>query len=251
MIHKPEPAGVQHQLTVDGPQVRACSTDAVYAAVPVAIVQPISEVSACRGTNPSSRPTNTAMKAVTDDITGYAIAAGRGDRAAAAAFVRATQHDVRRFLAHLPGVREVDDLVQETYLRAWRALPSFAGRSTARTWLLAIARRVAVDQVRAATCRPRTANLTDWEAAAESTPAGVCAGVDERVVLHGLLDGLSPERREAFVSTQLLGLSYAEAAQVCDVPVGTIRSRVARAREDLIAAMRPATGHRRRPGAAG
>ncbi|MEV6814532.1 sigma-70 family RNA polymerase sigma factor [Micromonospora sp. NPDC051296] len=185
---------------------------------------------------------------MTDDITGYAFAAGRGDHAAAAAFVRATQHDVRRFLAHLPGVREVEDLVQETYLRAWRALPSFAGRSTARTWLLAIARRVAIDQVRAATSRPRTANLADWQAAAEATPAGVRAGVDDQVVLHGLLDGLAPDRREAFVATQLLGLSYAEAAQVCDVPVGTIRSRVARAREDLVAAMQPATPNRRRRG---
>ncbi|MEV6694434.1 sigma-70 family RNA polymerase sigma factor [Micromonospora sp. NPDC051196] len=192
------------------------------------------------------------MTAATDEITGYAFAAGRGDHAAAAAFVRATQRDIRRFLAHLPGVRDVDDLVQETYLRAWRALPSFAGRSTARTWLLAIARRVAVDQVRAATARPRTANLVDWQAAAEATSAGVRAGVDEEVVLHGLLDGLAPERREAFVTTQLLGLSYVEAAQVCDVPVGTIRSRVARAREDLVAAMRPATGSRGdRPDAVG
>ncbi|NHW87341.1 RNA polymerase subunit sigma, partial [Escherichia coli] len=107
------------------------------------------------------------------------------------------------------------------------ALPSFAGRSTARTWLLAIARRVAVDQVRAATCRPRTANLGDWQAAAENTSAGVSAGVDEQVVLGGLLDGLATERREAFIATQLLGLSYVEAAQVCGVPVGTIRSRVA------------------------
>ncbi|GIJ32505.1 RNA polymerase sigma factor [Micromonospora sediminimaris] len=188
---------------------------------------------------------------MTDDISGYALAAGRGDHAAAAAFVRATQQDVRRFLTHLPGVREVDDLVQETYLRAWRALPSFAGRSTARTWLLAIARRVAVDQVRAATCRPRTANLSDWQTAAESTPAGVRAGVDEQVVLRGMLDGLAPERREAFVATQLLGLSYVEAAQVCDVPVGTIRSRVARAREDLVAAMRSADRPADRPGAAG
>ncbi|MFD1081194.1 sigma-70 family RNA polymerase sigma factor [Micromonospora andamanensis] len=191
------------------------------------------------------------MTAVTDDISGYALAAGRGDQAAAAAFVRGTQHDVRRFLAHLPGVREVDDLVQETYLRAWRALPSFAGRSTARTWLLAIARRVAVDQVRAAACRPRTANLGDWQSAAECAPAGVRAGVEEQVVLRGLLDGLAPERREAFVATQVLGLSYAEAAQVCDVPVGTIRSRVARAREDLVAAIRSADSPADRPDAVG
>lgn len=49
-----------------------------------------------------------------------------------------------------------------------------------------------------------------------------------------LLDGLDPERREALVLTQLLGLPYAEAAKICRVPVGTIRSRVARAREDLL-----------------
>lgn len=51
-----------------------------------------------------------------------------------------------------------------------------------------------------------------------------------------LLDGLHPERREALVLTQVLGLSYQEAADVCGVPVGTVRSRIARAREDLLAA---------------
>jgi RNA polymerase sigma-70 factor (ECF subfamily) len=51
-----------------------------------------------------------------------------------------------------------------------------------------------------------------------------------------LLDGLEPNRRDALVLTQVLGLSYAEAAEVSGCPLGTIRSRVARAREDLIAA---------------
>ena len=52
-----------------------------------------------------------------------------------------------------------------------------------------------------------------------------------------LLAGLEPERRAAFVLTQLIGCSYAEAAAICGCPVGTIRSRVARAREDLIVMM--------------
>jgi RNA polymerase sigma-70 factor, ECF subfamily len=55
--------------------------------------------------------------------------------------------------------------------------------------------------------------------------------------LRDLLTGPPEQRREAFVVTQLLGLSYAEAAQVCDCPIGTVRSRVARAREDLVAAL--------------
>lgn len=52
--------------------------------------------------------------------------------------------------------------------------------------------------------------------------------------LHGLIDGLDPDRREAFVLTQLVGCSYAEAAEVCGVKVGTIRSRVAHARDELL-----------------
>ncbi len=64
-----------------------------------------------------------------------------------------------------------------------------------------------------------------------------------------LVAGLEPDRRAAFVLTQMIGCSYAEAAAICDCPVGTIRSRVARAREDLITMMaepRGAAGQRRR-----
>jgi RNA polymerase sigma-70 factor (ECF subfamily) len=57
------------------------------------------------------------------------------------------------------------------------------------------------------------------------------------VSVRALIAGLEPERREAFVLTQVVGLSYAEAADVCSCPVGTIRSRVARARADLVDAL--------------
>jgi RNA polymerase sigma-70 factor, ECF subfamily len=69
------------------------------------------------------------------------------------------------------------------------------------------------------------------------TPAErVAADPAEAVTVRALLAALDPQRREAFVLTQLVGLSYAEAAEVCGCPVGTIRSRVARARADLVAA---------------
>jgi RNA polymerase sigma-70 factor (ECF subfamily) len=168
-------------------------------------------------------------------ITGWALAAKAGDRAAAAAFIRATQAQVHRFLAHLVHPREAEDLTQETYLRAMRALPRFAARSTARTWLYAIARRVAADHLRAAGARPRIAG-SDWEAAADA--AGGTDRFDDRVALRELIDRLAPERRIAFVATQVLGLSYAEAAEVCDCPIGTVRSRVARARDELVSALR-------------
>ena len=172
-----------------------------------------------------------------DEVTRWALAAGRGDADAAAAFVRATQRQVWRFLHHLAGPGELEDLTQETYLRALRSLPGFAGRSSARTWLYTIARRVAVDHVRAAVIRPRLAGIEDWQTAADAATAADRPRFEEDLALRDLLGGLSPERREAFVATQVLGLSYAEAAQVCDCPVGTIRSRVARAREDLVAAL--------------
>lgn len=172
----------------------------------------------------------------TDDatVTGWALAAGAGDRVALTALIRATQRDVHRFLAHLNGPRGAEDLAQETYLRALRSLPRFAGRSSARTWLLAIARRVAADQVRSARARPRTTPVEDWEAVLHPRPGPRRAGFEEWIALQELLAGLDPDRRDAFVLTQVLDLSYAEAAEVCDCPVGTIRSRVARAREDLV-----------------
>jgi RNA polymerase sigma-70 factor (ECF subfamily) len=170
-------------------------------------------------------------------ITGWALAAKAGDRAAAAAFIRATQAQVHRFLAHLSHPRDAEDLTQETYLRAMRALPRFAARSSARTWLYAIARRVAADHLRAAGARPRIAD-TDWQVAADAAGGG--SRFDERLALRDLIEELAPERRLAFVVTQILGLSYAEAAEVCDCPIGTVRSRVARARDDLVTALRRA-----------
>lgn len=170
-------------------------------------------------------------------VTGWALAARAGDRAAATAFIQATQQQVHRFLAHLVHYREAEDLTQETYLRAMRALPRFAARSTARTWLYAIARRVAADHLRAANVRPRLAGVADWQAAADAAGDRVAGPVEERVALRDLLDRLAPDRRLAFVATQVLGLTYAEAAEVCDCPIGTVRSRVARARADLVAAL--------------
>ena len=180
-----------------------------------------------------------------EQVTGWALAAGRGDRDAAAAFVRATQRQLRRFLQHLAGPEELDDLTQETYLRALRSLPGFAGRSSARTWLYTIARRVAVDHVRAAVVRPRIARVEDWQGAADAALGADRPRFEDDLALRDLLGALSAERREAFVATQLLGLSYAEAAEVCDCPVGTIRSRVARAREDLVAALAASVDPRR------
>lgn len=172
-----------------------------------------------------------------DDLTELALAAGKGDRVALEHFVVATQRDVWRLVAHLGGVGMADDLTQETYLRALPSLPSFAARASARTWLLSIARRAVVDHIRQNTSRPRTTHAVDWTEASDRQKADAhraVAGFEDLVEFTVLLDDLAQERREALVLTQVLGLTYAEVAKICDVPVGTIRSRVARAREDLL-----------------
>lgn len=169
-------------------------------------------------------------------VTSWALSAGRGDATALASFVRATQADVHRFLVHLSGPGDAEDLAQETYLRALRTLSSFEGRASARTWLLSVARRVAADAVRTAVRRPRTRDLgEDTQQTLERLAPR--SGAQEAVLLRALVDALPGDRREAFVLTQLLDLGYAEAAEVCGCPVGTIRSRVARAREDLVRAL--------------
>ena len=170
-----------------------------------------------------------------DPVTQLAIEARSGDARAIAAFVRATQQDVWR-LCSLVGRRgEADDLTQETFLRALAALGQFRGESPAKVWLAGIARRTCADDLRR---NYRSRRLVDrlvsehlaGQRQSDRTPSGVTA----------LLDGLDTERRTAFVMTQMLGLSYEEAAEACEVPVGTIRSRVARARAQLVAEVREA-----------
>ena len=128
---------------------------------------------------------------------------------------------------------EADDLVQETYLRAFRSLGAFAGRSSVRTWLLGIARRACADHLRAVVRRRRL----DARLAAQALTDLPHPDPAYRLGAADLLQRLSEERRTAFVLTQVLGLSYAEAADVESVPVGTIRSRVARARDELVTAV--------------
>ncbi|MEU5400693.1 sigma-70 family RNA polymerase sigma factor [Streptomyces sp. NPDC005963] len=168
------------------------------------------------------------------EITRWALAAGRGDREATELFVHATYDDVRRFVAHLTAdVRAAEDLTQETFERALPSLPRFAGRACARSWLLAIARRVVVDRYRRAAARPRISDTDDWLGAADRAQPRHLPGFEESVAFTDALRALEPGRRQAFVLTRLLGLSYAEAAELLECPVGTIRSRVARARRDL------------------
>jgi RNA polymerase sigma-70 factor (ECF subfamily) len=171
-----------------------------------------------------------------DELERLAADAVDGDPVAAAALVRATQSDVWRLCAALGDRQSADDLAQETYLRAFGSLHRFEGRSSLRTWLLSIARRVCADAIRSRRRRRLTLVRDDADLEVLSGSDGA-DHVGEGAVVTDLLARLDPDRREAFVLTQLLGLPYAEAAEVAGCPVGTIRSRVARARGDLVDAL--------------
>ncbi|WP_435225626.1 sigma-70 family RNA polymerase sigma factor [Streptomyces sp. Tue6028] len=183
---------------------------------------------------PSREQSSTRSK--DESITAWALAARSGDPDAVDLFVRALQRDVRHYVTYLGAdPQSADDLTQDTFLRALGSLHRFEGRSSARTWLLSIARRAVIDSIRYSSSRPRLSDTDDWESAAERTQPRDLPGFDDGVALTELLDTLPDDRREAFVLTQMVGLPYAEAALVSDCPVGTVRSRVARARTSLIA----------------
>jgi RNA polymerase sigma-70 factor, ECF subfamily len=172
-----------------------------------------------------------------DRLTGLLFDARDGNRLALGAAIRLSQAEVRRLASHLVGPSEADDVTQDVFIRAWRALPSFRVESSGRTWLLSIARRACADAVRRQARWRRLAARLQSEA---TTSATATAAAEE---LHGfgeLIRRLAPAQREAFVLTQITGCSYAEAAELSGVQIGTIRSRVARARLELVEQMRQA-----------
>jgi RNA polymerase sigma-70 factor (ECF subfamily) len=138
---------------------------------------------------------------------------------------------VWRLCAALVDRQAADDLAQETFVRAARSVSAFRGQANPRLWIFAIARNTCMDELRR---RHRTRRRQEQMTAIAGTAAHSADPAGE-VAANELLAHLEGDRRAAFVLTQLFRFSYQEAATVCDCPAGTIRSRVARAREDLIA----------------
>jgi RNA polymerase sigma-70 factor, ECF subfamily len=174
-----------------------------------------------------------------DELTRLFVAARDGDRMALLEAIRSSQAEVWRLAAHLVGTDDADDVTQDTFVRAWRALPAYRAEASARTWLLSIARRACADAVRGRVRRRRLAERHRHEVLASSHP-GVTDDTAGAQAVHALVSRLSRDQRSAFVLTQVIGCSYAEAADICGVPIGTIRSRVARAREQLVDDLRAA-----------
>lgn len=164
-----------------------------------------------------------------DAITAALAHARDGDPDAFERFVVLTRDSVRRFCRYLGDANDVDDLAQTTYLRALRSLHTYRGDSAGQVWLLGIARRVCADAVAARVRHRRPDPRLRPGHHPDHAPV---------VELEGLVAMLEVDLRRAFVLTQVLGLSYDHAAAVCACPIGTIRSRVARARRLLDESLR-------------
>jgi RNA polymerase sigma-70 factor (ECF subfamily) len=159
------------------------------------------------------------------------LRAAIGDQHAAEELVRATQGDVWRLCRALVDEESAEDIAQEAFIRVLRSLRSFRGESSVRVWVLAIARRTAMDHLRRVHRQRALTSLL------RAQPRPVASYLQSTAEPQALLALLPLPLRSAFVLTQLLGLDYAETASVMGCPVGTIKSRVSRARTILAAAV--------------
>ena len=158
------------------------------------------------------------------------VAAGLDDEGAVHAAYLVHGPELYRFAVRGlgdPGAAE--DVVQETFLRAWRARDRFdADVASLRVWLFAIARNAVIDHARAAGARPWQGNLID-PPSAEAAAGAVDDGTEQLMrswALEEALQRLSPEHRQALVETALKERPHLEVAADLGIPVGTVRSRI-------------------------
>lgn len=169
----------------------------------------------------------------------------RGDAHAFRALVECYQDRVYALCMALAGHADAEDLAQETFLRVHQAIGRFApdGPATLGGWILTIARRLCHDRARGARLRVEVAMGDGMEtAAATRTPEEAAEEANLATALYAALAALSEEQRAVFALREWDGLEYEEIAAIEGVPVGTVRSRLARAREALRAALSERVG---------
>jgi RNA polymerase sigma-70 factor (ECF subfamily) len=139
---------------------------------------------------------------------------------------------------------DADDLVQITFERAFRAWSTLRDRGACRTWLFRIARNAYFNQRRAEATKPEL-HLVDVDDVRDipAVPADTVERLDAQV-LERALAKLSDDQREALLLSDLWGFTYAEISEIVDVAIGTVRSRIARARARVIAEVGAAAGVR-------
>jgi RNA polymerase sigma-70 factor, ECF subfamily len=158
--------------------------------------------------------------------------ARRGDEDAFSALVRHYDRGLRALAFRLLGDRDrMDDVLQDVYVKAYRALPAFRGGSSVRTWLYRVTYNACLDEIR----RARRVVYVPFDGLSERTAAdaNVVELVGRREGLATALASLAPEDRAAVLLVDAMGFDYAGASEVLDVPGGTVASRLHRARAAL------------------
>lgn len=171
-----------------------------------------------------------------------------GDRSAFDLLVGKYQHRIMKLISRMVSNHaEVEDIAQEAFIKAYRALPNFRGDSAFYTWLYRIAVNAAKNYLVSRGRRPPGVDLdvTDGEVeqaglqlADFETPEGNAARDQLQAALSQALEELPEELRTALTLCELEGLSYEDIASVVDCPIGTVRSRIFRARQALDAKLR-------------
>jgi RNA polymerase sigma-70 factor (ECF subfamily) len=181
-----------------------------------------------------------------------------GDMRAFEMLVVKYQRRIERLIARM--VRDVDlvpDIAQETFIRAYRAIPQFRGESAFYTWLY----RIAVNTAKKALVELKRDPLISEAALGGSddgdetsrvenelsdgeTPDAVLASKEVAAAVNAAIDALSEDLRQAITLREIEGLSYEEIADVMNCPIGTVRSRIFRAREAIAQRLRPLLGTR-------
>jgi RNA polymerase sigma-70 factor (ECF subfamily) len=182
----------------------------------------------------------------------------QGDMRAFEMLVVKYQRRLERLIGRM--VRDVDlvqDIAQETFIRAYRAIPQFRGESAFYTWLY----RIAVNTAKKALVELKRDPLISEAAFATSedsdetsrvenelsdreTPEALMASKEIAATVNAAIDALSEDLRQAITLREIEGLSYEEIAEVMNCPIGTVRSRIFRAREAIAERLRPLLGTR-------
>ncbi len=168
-----------------------------------------------------------------------------GDRAALDALLRAHQHRVLAICTRMMGdTADAADAAQDALIAICRGLPRFDHRSSFATWVYRVTTNACLDEIRRRSRRPRAELPGEEESRA--TP-GHDDAIAARVTIESALLELPEHARAAIVLRDLCGLDYAEIGEVLGIPPGTVRSRIARAREALAGALGNQTTAGERP----
>jgi len=174
----------------------------------------------------------------------------KGDKSAFDALVLKYQHKVLKLVQrYVRDQSEAEDVVQDAFIKAYRALPAFRGDSAFYTWLYRIAINTAKNYLMAMGRRAPTSTEVEAEDAEGyeegeqlrdiNTPESLALSREIGATVNAAIDGLPEELRTAIQLRELEGMSYEDIARIMDCPIGTVRSRIFRAREAISDKLKP------------